>query len=144
MDARRETDRVGAHAAVVDWAAFEKARAELGVSFVRILGYFHEDGTKSVAALEEATRAQNAAAMVIPAHTLKGEARQFGAKALADLAEEIEVMARACVERRDPPTEAVEPVVRIRELFEETMNLLAREANPLVARKPAGFGRRVA
>ncbi len=34
---------------------------------MRILGYFREDGVKSVARIEEAMRANNAASMVIPA-----------------------------------------------------------------------------
>nr|WP_276589154.1 MULTISPECIES: Hpt domain-containing protein [unclassified Sphingomonas] len=130
---------------MVDWAAYAHARAELGGGFVRILGYFREDGVKSVAAIEAAMRAQSAAAMVIPAHTLKGEARQFGAEPLAALAEEIEGIARDCVELHDTPEDALTPVARLRPLFEETLALLEREANPLVARRPAaggGFGRR--
>ncbi|MES1115673.1 Hpt domain-containing protein, partial [Limosilactobacillus fermentum] len=78
---------------LIDWNVFTRARAELGAGFVRILGYFREDGVKSVAAIETAMRARNAAAMVIPAHTLKGEARQFGAEPLAILAERIEAIA---------------------------------------------------
>ena len=53
-------------------AAAEQARAELGAGFVRILGYFREDGVKSVAAVEEAMRACNAAAMVIATVLLLG------------------------------------------------------------------------
>ena len=129
---------------LVDWRVYAAARAELGAQFVRILGYFREDGVKSVAAVETAMRAGNAAALVIPAHTLKGEARQFGAEPLADLAETIETIARDCVELHDSPDEALEPVARLRPLFEETMTLLDREANPIVMRKPpGGFGRRV-
>lgn len=126
---------------LVNWESFAQARAELGANFVRILGYFREDGVKSVARIEEAMRAQNAAAMVIPAHTLKGESRQFGADPLADLAETIEMTARSCVERQDTPSAALEYVVRLRPLFEETLALLERESNPLVERRPA-FGRR--
>jgi hypothetical protein len=55
---------------LVNWDSFSQARAELGANFVRILGYFREDGVKSVARIEEAMRGQNAAALVIPAHTL--------------------------------------------------------------------------
>ena len=130
---------------LVDWAAFGQARSELGAGFVRILGYFREDGVKSVAAIEAAMRAKSAAAMVIPAHTLKGEARQFGAEPLGALAEEIETIARDCVELQDTPEQALEHIVRLRPLFEETLSLLEREANPLVARKPqgGGFGRRM-
>ncbi|WP_294092695.1 Hpt domain-containing protein [Sphingomonas sp.] len=126
---------------LVNWASFGQARSELGANFVRILGYFREDGVKSVSQIEDAMRGQSAAAMVIPAHTLKGEARQFGADVLADMAEEIETIARLCVERHDTPTNALEQVVKLRPLFESTLEMLEREANPLVARRPA-FGRR--
>jgi histidine phosphotransfer protein HptB len=129
---------------LVNWDAFSQARAELGANFVRILGYFREDGVKSVAQIEEAMRAANAAALVLPAHTLKGEARQFGADPLAELAEMIETIARDCVESHDTPEKALEHVVRLGPLFESTLQLLEREANPLVQRKPAAFGRRPA
>ncbi len=72
-------DVSAASGSLVNWDAFAQSRAELGASFVRILGYFREDGVKSVAQIEEAMRAHNATAMVIPAHTLKDESRQFGA-----------------------------------------------------------------
>ena len=126
---------------LVDWTAFQAARSELGAGFVRILGYFHEDGTKSVAAIEDAMRGGNAAALVLPAHTLKGEARQFGAEPLAMLAESIEHIARQCVETRDAPDQALEHVVKLRPCFEATLTMLEREANPLVERRPQ-FGRR--
>jgi len=130
---------------LVNWTAFGRARAELGVNFVRILGYFREDGVKSVSRIEDAMRGQNAAALVIPAHTLKGEARQFGADPLADLAEIIETIARDCVEQHETPNEALEHVVRLRPLFEATLALLERDSNPLAVRRPAaGFGRRTA
>jgi HPt (histidine-containing phosphotransfer) domain-containing protein len=131
---------------LVDWTVFSRARSELGAGFVRILGYFREDGVKSVAEIEAAMRAQNAAAMVIPAHTLKGEARQFGAEPLGLLAETIEAIARTCVENRDTPDQALPHVVALRPLFENTLGMLEREANPLVERRPppafGGFGRR--
>lgn len=126
---------------LIDPTAFARARAELGAGFVRILGYFREDGVKSVAAIEAAMRAGNAAAMVIPAHTLKGELLQFGAEPLGGLAELIEMIARACVEDRDTPDEALEHIVALRPLFEATLATLERDFNPLVARRPA-FGRR--
>lgn len=126
---------------LVNWASFAQSRTDLGANFVRILGYFREDGVKSVSQIEEAMRGHSAAAMVIPAHTLKGEARQFGADVLGDVAEEIETIARLCVERHDTPTAALEHVVRLRPLFDDTLQMLEREANPLVERRPA-FGRR--
>ncbi|HKR16634.1 Hpt domain-containing protein [Rhizorhapis sp.] len=127
--------------ALVNWTDFAQARRELGAGFVRILGYFREDGIKSVAAIEEAMRSRNAAALVIPAHTLKGESRQFGAERLSLMAEEIETVARRCVEYHESPEELIEQVVALRPAFEETLQLLEKESNPLVARRPT-FGRR--
>ena len=127
-------------APIIDWEVFQQSRAELGADFIRILGYFREDGTKSVAAIEAAMRAKNAVALVIPAHTLKGESRQFGAGAMADLAEEIENEARKCVEWRQSPDELITQIVKLRPLFEETMTAFDTETNPLVERR--GFGRR--
>ena len=83
---------------IIDWVHFEKSRAELGPGFIRILSYFREDGAKSIAAIEQAMHEQNTVALVIPAHTLKGESRQFGAEALAVVAESIEQTARFCIE----------------------------------------------
>jgi HPt (histidine-containing phosphotransfer) domain-containing protein len=125
---------------IIDWAGFSSARSELGADFVRILGYFREDGVKSVAAIEQAMRTSDAVAMVLPAHTLKGEASQFGADALADLAEKIENIARQSVERRQNPDEALPDVVKLRALFDETLAAFERETNPLMERR--GFGRK--
>ena len=125
---------------IIDWVAFQTARSELGGDFIRILGYFREDGAKSVDALETAVRANNAVAMVMPAHTLNGEARQFGADALSDLAETIETEARQCVEWGHAPDGAIQHVVKLRPLFTQTMDLFDRETNPLVERR--GFGRK--
>lgn len=134
--------------ALVDRAIYGKARAILGAGFVRILGYFREDGVKSVAAIEAAMRERSAAALVIPAHTLKGEARQFGAEPLGALAETIEDIARDCVETHDTPERALEHVVKLKPLFEATLAILERDASPLAERRPmaagGGFGRRAA
>jgi hypothetical protein len=59
------------------------------------------------------------------------------------LAERIETIARDCVESRDTPDEALALVASLRPLFERTLAVLEREANPIVARR-GGFGRRVA
>lgn len=129
---------------LVDWTVYRAARSGLGSGFVRILGYFREDGIKSVAEIEQAMREGNAAALVLPAHTLKGEARQFGADRLASLAEDIEMFARECVEHRSSPDEYVPHVVALRTLFTETLDELEREANPLVQRQRPAFGRSTA
>ena len=83
---------------IVDWAHFEKSRTELGPAFIRILSYFKEDGVKSIAQIEQAMHEQNTIALVLPAHTLKGELRQLGAEPIAKIAELIETTARFCVE----------------------------------------------
>ena len=44
---------------IIDWAHFEKSRAELGPGFIRILSYFREDGAKSVEQIEQAMHAEN-------------------------------------------------------------------------------------
>jgi len=129
---------------IVDWVHFEKSRAELGPGFIRILSYFREDGVKSVAQIEQAMREQNTVAMIIPAHTLKGEARQFGAEPLALVAELIEQTARLCVETHRFPDELVPEVVQLRKLFSETIDLFDKATNPLLTRagSNSGFGRK--
>jgi HPt (histidine-containing phosphotransfer) domain-containing protein len=129
---------------IIDWAHFEKSRTELGPGFIRILSYFKEDGVKSIAQIEQAMRDQNTTALVIPAHTLKGESRQLGAEPLAKIAELIETTARFCIESRRFPDELVPEVVQLRALFDQTIELFEKATNPLMTRAaPTGFGRKV-
>ena len=128
---------------IVDWVHFEKSRTELGPGFIRILSYFREDGTKSIAQIEQAMHERNTTALVIPAHTLKGESRQLGAEPLAAVAELIETTARFCVETHRFPDELVPEVVELRRLFSETIELFDKATNPLVSRGSGGFGRKV-
>lgn len=130
-------------AELVNWQLLSRTRTELGAEFPRILGYFREDGEKSITTVENAFRARDAVALVIPAHTLKGESAQFCAYRLSAMAEEIEMVARRCVEFRESPEELIEIVVALRPCFNETMALLNRDATPLAARRPVTFGRRV-
>ena len=128
---------------IVDWGHFEKSRAELGPGFIRILSYFKEDGVKSIAQIEQAMHDQNTIALVMPAHTLKGESRQLGAEPLAKIAELIESTARLCIETHRFPDELVPDVVELRRLFDQTVELFEKATNPLVQRTPpAGFGRK--
>ncbi|HMI41861.1 MAG TPA: Hpt domain-containing protein [Sphingomicrobium sp.] len=131
---------------IVDWVHFERSRAELGSGFIRILSYFREDGVKSVAQIEAAMREKNTTALVLPAHTLKGEARQFGAEPLAEIAELIETTARFCVETHSFPDELIKDVVELRKLFDQTVELFDKAVNPLLSRTPTqgGFGKRSA
>jgi len=137
---------VSDEADIVDWAHFERSRKELGPGFIRILSYFREDGVKSLNQIEEAMREQNTTGLVIPAHTLKGEARQLGAEPLAAIAELIESTARFCIETHRFPDELVKDVVELRRMFERTVELFDKAVNPLQSRArpaPAGFGRKV-
>ena len=122
---------------LVDWTKFSQMRTELGASFVRILGYFREDGEKAVAKIEEAMHRRDAAGLVLPAHTLKAEARQFGAEPVAALAEEIEQAGRRALESRLFPDDILPQVAQLRPLYGRTLDLLEEETNPLVAAPPA-------
>src|SRR5207253_7044171 len=125
---------------IVDWTLFEKNRKELGPGFIRIISYFREDGAKSVAQIEQAMREQNATALVLPAHTIKGESRQLGAEPMAKIAELIETTARLCIETHRFPDELVPQVVELRRLFSQTIELFDKATNPLMSRAPAGPG----
>src|SRR3546814_14434861 len=105
---------------ISDWSSDVCSSDLLGASFVRILGYFHEDGVKSVAAIEDAMRRADSAALVLPAHTLKGESHQFGAGPPALLSERIGMTARACVQSRDDPSEAHDLLVQLPPRSERT------------------------
>jgi HPt (histidine-containing phosphotransfer) domain-containing protein len=131
---------------IVDWTLFEKNRKELGPGFIRIISYFREDGAKSVAQIEQAMREQNATALVLPAHTIKGESRQLGAEPMAKIAELIETTARLCIETHRFPDELVPQVVELRRLFSQTVEAFDKATNPLMTRPqagPGGFGRKV-
>jgi len=120
---------------LVDWDEFARMRAALGADFIRILGYFREDGERSVQKIEEAMHRRDAAALVIPAHTMKSESRQFGARPLGDLAEAIEFAARRALESHLFPDDILPQVASLRPLYLRTMDLFEEETNPLVARR---------
>lgn len=127
-------------AEIVDWSKFAQMRTELGASFVRILGYFREDGEKAVTKIEQAMHRRDASALVLPAHTLKAEARQFGAEPVAELAERIEEAGRRGVESRFFPDDILPQVAQLRPLYARTIDQLEEETNPLVVRRGGGRG----
>ncbi len=127
---------------IINWKACAETRALMGAGFVRILGYFREDGMKSVAAIETAFRELDSAKLVMPAHTLKGEAWQFGAEKLGELAEEIEIAARHYVEIRQDPSDLVRQVAGLRVLFEQTLTALDEDVSPLVNRRDVAPAKR--
>lgn len=122
---------------LVDWAEFDSVREELGANFARILRYFSEDGIKSVEAIEQAIREKATVALIVPAHTLKGEALQFGARPLSVIAEKIEMTARHLVEIQQTPEELVPEAAELRPVFNATMESLQKATNPLVQRRGA-------
>ena len=128
---------------LLDPAKLEALRQELGSNFGRVAGYFREDGAKSIAAIEEAARHQSAVALVRPAHTLKGDALQFGATGLAAIAERIEMAARTAVEDHDYPVDILQDVLLLRPLFNDMVVALARETSTATTlRRAVGFGRK--
>jgi HPt (histidine-containing phosphotransfer) domain-containing protein len=110
----------------------------LGPQMLLILGYFREDGIKSCEAMEIAIRTDSSVDLVRPAHTLKGEAYQFGATDLGELCEMIEQIARRLVEQRSSPLELAERVARARPLFKATVHALenALKADEIIKPKP--------
>jgi HPt (histidine-containing phosphotransfer) domain-containing protein len=83
---------------------------------------------------------QDATGLVLPAHTLKAEARQFGAEPVAALAEEIEDAGRRAIEGGFFPDNILPQVAELRPLYLRTVEALEAETNPLAVRRPT-FGR---
>lgn len=128
----------------LDPAKLESLRQELGSNFGRVVGYFREDGAKSIGAIEDAVRVRSAIAVVRPAYTLKGDAHQFGAIALGTLAEQIEIAARQAIESGRFPAEMIAEAARLRPMFDWIMALLAHETSTAsTIRRAVGLGRRM-
>lgn len=126
---------------IINWKTYANTRDLLGTGFIRILGYFREDGVKSLSQIEDALRLRDSSKLVIPAHTLKGEAWQFGAEKLAELAEEIEMTARHYIEIQQDPEDLLEKAVLLRPLFETTLDALEKETSPLMERRAVNSNR---
>lgn len=133
---------------VVDAGALATAQEELGSALPRILSYFRQDGVASLTAVEDAMAQHDPAVMVRPAHTLKGEARQFGAARLAEMALHLEMTARRCVEAQVAlPDDLARDVAALRPCFHETVGELERRVTPpapppLALAPRRAFGRR--
>ena len=120
---------------IIDWERFAQARVQLGSNLVRVVGFFRDDGQKSVDAIENALKARNAISIIGPADLLKTDAMQIGALTVAELAEDIEFGARDCVEWHQSPESLIAPVMQLRSIFEDSLAQLEREVNPLVVRR---------
>ena len=121
---------------LVDWAKFARMRTELGAISCASSAISARMARKRSRRIEEAMHRRDAAALVLPAHTMKAEARQFGAEPLGDLAEEIEQAGRRALESRLFPDEILPQVARLRPIYLRTMALFERETNPLVGAAP--------
>jgi len=106
---------------LVDVRVLRQSKRALGGEFDRVFGYFLDDGAKSLAHIERATRTTNTSQIILPAHCIKGEALHFGAHRLAVLASQIEFDARDCVERRIELTSMIVDIARLRPLFDESV-----------------------
>jgi|KBSSwiS6_1023812.scaffolds.fasta_scaffold10973_2 HPt (histidine-containing phosphotransfer) domain-containing protein len=135
---------------LINAADLAVTRREIGPAFARILGYYRQDGVVSITTIEDAMAERNAAAIILPAHSLKGESLQFAAMRMAELAQHIEMTARQCVEERIALPDTLDhDVGQMRLCFHETVKLLeaAIAASPPIARTAATrpvFGRRAA
>lgn len=139
------------HIPLVNDVELAVVQREIGPALARILGYYRQDGVVSLTAIEDAMAERSAAAMILPAHSLKGESLQFGAERMAELAQYLEMTARRCVEERTAlPDELSHDVAEMRICFHETVRILeakimghAVPARAAPAARPV-FGRRVA
>lgn len=128
-------------APLVNWTVLDSARVQLGGAFMRIYGYFRDDAEAAVDAVEVAMRTKNGPAMINPAAALRSAAEQLGAEQLADLAEDIEMHARSCVETMLVPDDYVDRVAALRPLLVETLAAMDAEVSPLIHRR-GQFGRK--
>lgn len=126
------------------------ARRDLADALPRIFGYFRQDGARAIGIIERAMQERNAAEVVLPAHGMKGEARQLGAERLAELALHLEMGARRCIEERTAlPEELADEARALRSVFHDTMTQLDRiigtqpqPPKPNFSTHRATFGRR--
>ncbi|WP_211251992.1 Hpt domain-containing protein, partial [Arenimonas malthae] len=72
----------------------DELRAVMGNEYLSLVRLFLEDAPRHVQALEAAATANDMAAMVSPAHTLKSASANLGAMALSAAAKRIELGAR--------------------------------------------------
>jgi HPt (histidine-containing phosphotransfer) domain-containing protein len=85
---------VPALAPVLDVEVIEELRAIMGDEYLGLIRMFFEDAPTHIAKLQAALAANDVAAMVAPAHTLKSSSANLGAMALSAVAKRIEQGAR--------------------------------------------------
>jgi len=133
---KEQGDFTAVQSELINWPVFTLMRETLGMHFIRLLGYLRDDGTKSVSAIEAALHSADSSRIVIPAHTLKSEAAQFGADQLSMLAEEIEIASRHYVEIQRDPSDLTDKITALRPLLENSLSALEDGKSLLVHRLP--------
>jgi signal transduction histidine kinase/DNA-binding response OmpR family regulator/HPt (histidine-containing phosphotransfer) domain-containing protein len=94
FSARSGGDNLAAPPPVLAADVVDELRAVMGDEYLGLVRLFLEDAPKHLAALEAAATANNMAALVGPAHTLKSASANLGAMALSAAAKRIELGAR--------------------------------------------------
>jgi signal transduction histidine kinase/DNA-binding response OmpR family regulator/HPt (histidine-containing phosphotransfer) domain-containing protein len=79
---------------VLDLEVVEELRAIMGMEYQGLIKLFFEDAPQHIQRLQAALAANDLAAMVAPAHTLKSSSANLGAQALSAVAKRIEQGAR--------------------------------------------------
>jgi len=82
--------------AVIDRATFDELVETVGADFIdELLGVFFGDAPKQIEAMRAALAAADAEVFQRAAHSLKSNAASFGARHLAALARELEMLGKA-------------------------------------------------
>jgi CheY-like chemotaxis protein len=92
-------------APVLEMEVVEELRAIMGAEYQGLVKLFFEDAPLHIQRLQAALAANDLAAMVVPAHTLKSSSANLGAQALSAVAKRIELGARTA--SLDKPAVAV-------------------------------------
>ena len=79
---------------ILDLAAVNVAKEMMKEKFPTMLEYFVEDSETYIASVRDSIAANSAEKIVSPAHTVKSSSRQMGATKMADIAKELEALAR--------------------------------------------------
>jgi HPt (histidine-containing phosphotransfer) domain-containing protein len=81
---------------VIDRATFDELVETVGADFIdELLGVFFGDAPKQIAAMRAGLAAADAEVLQRAAHSFKSNAAGFGAKGLAALAKELEMLGKA-------------------------------------------------
>jgi HPt (histidine-containing phosphotransfer) domain-containing protein len=94
MSAELRAEGVHTPPPVLSHEVVDELKAVMGGEYLSLVRLFLEDAPKHVHALENAASANDMAAMVSPAHTLKSASANLGAMALSAAAKRIELGAR--------------------------------------------------